>query len=1050
MKKTLLFVVGALMAALSFAQTEEDVTSYIQNPGFDEDISFNVDGSAAKEIVNTGKTSSRSAFWKAEDGSIYTKCNDGKGENAVGELSWYGFITRIKGWEVTNISETPEWVYFGSVPYAVQTGMLAVGDGKPAGDVGCPAKPESINTEDNKGVLMLRAGWGGKCTYKQVVNLPCAVYRLNYWVKATGKLNSGAKNLSNVTCRKDVYSDTEGFNAAEWTNHSIEFTPTSEFTIEFGFQAANTGSGNNPIIWIDGIRLYKIGEADVQQLLIADLTDVQGRLQELINEATTLGLSGLVTEMSDYFDEIDGVIGAEQAVMEAALKKANTDFETFRSAIDALPALEAVLGKMQNLMANTDYAGKGDLAAAYEAIAAYKANGTAAQIIGASEEANAAIKAYYLTQEASVDHPADYTFLVNHPWFIKPEAEPIYDSGNYMYAVESPDSYLTIDGWYKGEATGGDQRLNYTQGRSCWNAWNNNFTTTMSINQELTDLPNGYYKVSADLITQAGYITNQHVYAKSSAQTAVSATLSKEGWDALGTDIGDWETLITNEKVLVSDGKLTIGAEGTGNGQASAGWFCATNFKLYYLGEANAEDLLKAFNQKIADAEQLANNMHFAADKQAFMEVIEANRNATDMNEALAAISEAQAVAEKSEAKYAEYMQEGKTLPVVKAELEKEDGYGAARSIVEFAYNEVTNWMVSDEATYTMLEAKVELLKNYLNTYAPVYNEAAAVAETASESGKSHLESIMNAQKTQLIAELKDADAVKAFVEELQKVTAAVNKQNIIDNASATDYTGFIINPKAEAETGWIIERGTGDKASASGQWYTGNGDVRYFDSYNSEAGKLNYYAEQLITDLPNGTYTLGAYTRTSGEGAFLFYKNTADTTWVEIPMQTYTHIDENTGETVTESATDKWGEIWEAAKLRMEAGISEDDPEYAEVNAIYNANNGNGRGWKHISMTDIVVTDHQMLIGMTTDAGRTGKAFTGTWFSVGGWTLTLTAKGDNTGWEGPIATGIDSLTEMNLSGGDIYTLSGVKTSKLRSGLNIIIKNGKAQKVFMK
>jgi hypothetical protein len=55
--------------------------------------------------------------------------------------------------------------------------------------------------------------------------------------------------------------------------------------------------------------------------------------------------------------------------------------------------------------------------------------------------------------------------------------------------------------------------------------------------------------------------------------------------------------MTNDDKVLVVDGKLTIGAEGKGDGNASAGWFLATNFHLYYLGEAPAEAVKQAWRR---------------------------------------------------------------------------------------------------------------------------------------------------------------------------------------------------------------------------------------------------------------------------------------------------------------------------------------------------------------------------------------------------------------------------------------------------------------------
>ena len=112
--------------------------------------------------------------------------------------------------------------------------------------------------------------------------------------------------------------------------------------------------------------------------------------------------------------------------------------------------------------------------------------------------------------------------------------------------------------------------------------------------QDITGIPNGYYTVSADLITQSGCNNStQRVFAQSTAEKKTStAALTTEGWDE-----SLWETvsMTAEDKVLVVDNKITIGAEGTGSGEGATGWFLATNFHLYYLGEAPVEALKEAW-----------------------------------------------------------------------------------------------------------------------------------------------------------------------------------------------------------------------------------------------------------------------------------------------------------------------------------------------------------------------------------------------------------------------------------------------------------------------
>ena len=1110
MKKLLLFIVSAVMSISSYAQ--EDVTHYIQNASFDADLTWNADGSK-KEIVDQSKVlSDRSLAGVAADGSLYALVNpstpksrpDGRTHDATN-----GFVGQILGWEWVNIdnpdkpnprieSKACEWVYFGVLPYNLGADAVPVADDG-TGYLSVPAQPTSF--EGGDGALYLRAGWGNSFAYKQVVKLPCAKYRLEYW---TINVNSGtsatATDLSQIVCRKETFKEEGGaaLTAKEWTKHEFEFTPTAEFTIQFGFQAANSSSNNTPWVFIDGIKLYKIGEANREELLKSDLGDLAAECQDLANTAAVNGFDGLAAYMTDYVFEIEDALEGDADEMEVALREVTARVAEFRLAIAEMSNVNAMLNKMDNLIKTTNYAGKAEFEAAYLKILGYKQDQPAegvdvvAQILGAVEEATAAIKAYYLSQVATLDNPADYTIFIQHPWFINTDAEPLlqddiwvfpkqYDevTGKDRYvegSASSPD--LNSEGWVNNStASGGDHRLNWKAGRSCWNAWNNNFTGTVSVGQTITDLPNGYYTVAADLITQSGCMNDQHVYAQTTAGKKISTqTLSMEGMDT-----SEWETIsmTADDKVLVVDGKLTIGAEGTGTGSGATGWFCATNFRLFYLGQASDDDIKEAvratYDVTLKEATDLVQTMHFAADKKTLNDSIEAcvingEMSVEFMLACIERLNAALNAANASEAKYYDYLptQEtldenpdllsSKTLLWVKEliegrEVEDHEPFGVSMPIARFAYDYVMMWIASDEATYTKMDATMDLLKNYVNTYAPVFREADQVAAAAKETGKKVLNDLMNAQLATLTAEMQPKSVVDTFVSELKKAMIGVEKQNIWDDANATDYTAYITNPNAEAINGWDIVLGNGDgNGEKSGQWYDGSG-TRYFDSYHSEditdeetgesthTGLIGFKASQLIKDLPNGTYKVGVYTRTPAEGAYIF-AGVADTTFVEIPLNYY--IDESTGEPAI--ASDKYGPIWEEARDAVDAGTAT-DLQYD----IYNANNSQGRGWKHQEIDNLVVTNHELFIGTMcgTEASRTEKVFAGNWYSVGGWTLTLIAKGDNTGWEGPL-TGIETIVNDNAVADGIYTIAGVKTGKLQHGLNIVVRNGKALKIMVK
>ena len=1090
MRKLLLIAMGAMMSMASFAQ-EQDVTSYIQNPGFDEDLTWQTDGSTKEIIDKTVSLSGRSFAYQAADNTVYasTKTSgNGNWKRTDVTFSWNGFIGHIQGWNVESNKmieppydtkdKTPEWVYFGTVPYGLNEKAIPIADDNNDSFLTVPEKPAADAGDDNKGALYLRAGWGARAIYKQVVNLPCAVYRMDYWVYnhnyEKSKNNTSVKNLCQVTCRKDVFTDEDGFNAQEWTLHSIEFTPTSEFTIQFGFESAG-GSASNPFLFIDGIKLYKIGEADPLKLLKSDFLDAAATCDELLGDALSKGHEGLAGEIGDYKSEIEEMAdGDNQAEMEASLKEVNARIEAFREAIAELDNVNAILQKMDDLLKTTDYAGKTALQAAYDKVKAYQDNAAGAEnlyalILEAVAECEDAIKAYTLTQEASIDKPADYTLFIQHPWFIETKAEPALIDDEWVYplrydedgvdryvagSASSPD--LTSTGWYIAGASGGDQRLNFQAGRSCWNAWNSGFTTTLAIAQDIEGLPNGYYTVAADLVTQSGYANeSQRVFAQSIAEKKTSTkALESEGYDE-----GEWETIAmsADDKVLVVDGKLTIGAEGTGDGNASAGWFLATNFHLYYLGEAPAEATKAAFDAKVAAAQEMVEKIKFKGDKKAINDSIAKFSAMTDYIEGLKGLTATMDEAQKSLDKYEEFIPEdgtveGKTLPTVRETLKENggDGYGEAEDIVKYAYDFVTNWIVeNDTASYQYFDAQVNLLKNYLNTYTPVYNNAAETAQTAADKGKAAIEALMAGQKAALISEMKDQTTVNEYVEALNDAISLVEKQNIVDDPDANDFTAFIKNPKLESESGWTFSKGNGNNNTNGGQWYSDT-STRYIDSYNS-GGLANYIATQLVTGLPNGTYTVGVYTRTPAEGAYIFTADGAEANrnYVEIPLHYYMGVNDE-GEEVQMIASDTRGPIWEAAKAAYESGDYTDD-EYT----IYTINNVEGeyigRGWKHQEMT-IQVTNHELLIGTCTGSEdlKTEKVFGGAWYSVGGWTLTLTEKGDNTGWEGPIADGIDAVERTAAQADGIYTITGAKSGRLQRGVNIIITNGKAQKVLVK
>jgi hypothetical protein len=174
-------------------------------------------------------------------------------------------------------------------------------------------------------------------------------------------------------------------------------------------------------------------------------------------------------------------------------------------------------------------------------------------------------------------------------------------------------------------------------------------------------------------------------------------------------------------------------------------------------------------------------------------------------------------------------------------------------------------------------------------------------------------------------------------------------------------------------------------------------------DSYNGTDSILNFRASQVLTDIPNGTYTVKVATRANAAGAFVFAlgEAIADTLVNDSTVMLQVANSNATKWIEIEHHGDSLGGIWQTENEKWQAAQAYDD-------AIYNANNGKGFGWTWATIDDVVVTNHEMVLGVTTDSTVSKVVFQGKWFSVDDWSLTLKEAGDNSNWT--IESGIENV----------------------------------------
>ena len=174
-------------------------------------------------------------------------------------------------------------------------------------------------------------------------------------------------------------------------------------------------------------------------------------------------------------------------------------------------------------------------------------------------------------------------------------------------------SFATTDGWTTkaGTFTGGDQRTATQQELTCWNAWWSGIDAaegtakTMEIVQKIDNLAEGLYWLECKASTQHYCLSDQHGFIKVKhdgdtdfALAENTPMLTRDYLDIDGT-LSAWQTLTTtpvyvtptdticigftgSKQGAVDNAWRRLGLENNNNGDKREGWWCATDFRLYY------------------------------------------------------------------------------------------------------------------------------------------------------------------------------------------------------------------------------------------------------------------------------------------------------------------------------------------------------------------------------------------------------------------------------------------------------------------------------------
>ena len=224
MKKQVLSTL-ALCTCLGVAQAQTDVTSqYLVNPSFEENVSYTADAQAT---------------------NIKT---ENKIQNDYAD----------NGWERT--SAIVDWGISATVAYGTPVTL---------NETSIPATaPEDYGTAG----LAILAAWSGSIAYQQDTksSLPAGLYKLQcnmYNIGGGDKLQ--ASNFGFITDNKNYLSNKTSFTKSAWDTEEVAFylTEPTSGKIQVGIIAQQAGSGSQPLLIYDNVKLYKYDNFAIEEPL---------------------------------------------------------------------------------------------------------------------------------------------------------------------------------------------------------------------------------------------------------------------------------------------------------------------------------------------------------------------------------------------------------------------------------------------------------------------------------------------------------------------------------------------------------------------------------------------------------------------------------------------------------------------------------------------------------------------------------------------------------------------------------------------------------------
>ena len=677
--------------------------------------------------------------------------------------------------------------------------------------------------------------------------------------------------------------------------NTVTFFLTEDGYVRLGVKKTNPRSADS--FMVTNFKMYYMGEAGEAAELMAlqeEVADYYIKLAELEDKYSGGLIYTLISDVRMGFDtEYPNIEELSKEKCYEAIALLKSVCEEAEAAAAATDQLASVIEVMEILYNTTDYAGKADFAVALQAaknlldpdFEDWTGDETFDTFQRVYDNLCAARIAYLMTQEP-VNGAYNFSSAINTPFFCDNQYTPVWNEEAQAYqfpTIEGIDESLQLENTY---ATVGEDGYSTVIGNNptwipiCDNVkvyekfqenqwiiksttWHGGGPVAVTIQhsypaiggwtdkptgnpellyQTITDLPNGYYSMSALMCNAGADISSLQFAYIEAGDFKETAPLTKKGNPWWGGNreawrSGVWEKLTTN-MVYVSDGKVTIGT-------SSDAFYASTGFQLYYYGETPDFSALLApalaAARTAAESEEL-----WPGDKAAAKAILEKIPATIDSQEsyqtALATLAEVNAYVLNA----ISVVNAWKGVENFSALQETFDAESAEYDIVGTAW-EYTLMLGDEDSNDTYLDAQ-ENDKDYA-AYVDYFNYRASMgelinsAEVASVIAEQNAFLIANYTRAADFAALKEALALpynKALLASLGMAQAS--------EENPVDVTALIVNPNFdEGQKGW-------------------NGDITYTsgEAIQEELGaaerwNCNFEVSQTIYALPAGVYQVKA-----------------------------------------------------------------------------------------------------------------------------------------------------------------------------------------------